>query len=451
MTRDGQILSHARLRRNIAILAQRLTNAGLAPGQTFIVLDENRDLQIMARFAALLVGAEVVMSPGPKGFLGTGTQIDRALVPPGRAHGPGTPIAFDPAWFADDAPVPDTAWRGGGGMHFSSSGSTGEQKFMRLSDEGMAHWMGLIEGHIGPDRGPRLLTLPAFSAFGLFQLTKALMAGQSVMGTMDGVAETLAQSHRLGVREMVLTPPILADVLAAIADGSPAPDIVRIVFGGAIADPGLLRRAREVFPAAELVVVFGATEIGLVACGRWPDEGAPMGWGGWLLPGIEARLADAGTFADYPAEAGRLGFRVPPVARALGYLGRGPAFDPDGWFDTGDIATIAPDGALVILGREDFLINLGGVKTTPEAIEALCLGQPGVAQVAATRVPGKAHDRLGLMVAPGRGFDASRLRAAVAARLDIALTIEVREVEALPRLPSGKIDRAAVARAFAHV
>ncbi|MBI1416258.1 MAG: AMP-binding protein [Limimaricola sp.] len=449
LTRDGQTVSHSRLRRNIGILAQRMAAVGLAPGDRMIAQVDNRDLQIMARFAALLLGAEVVMAPDASGFLASGGTVDWSLVFPGQSPGPGRPITFSPNWFADDAPAPPEDWPGGGGMIFGSSGSTGLQKFMLASDSVLASWQRRARTAIGPDFGNRLLGIPAFSVFGLIYLSKALIEGHAAMGTMGDTVATMVAARNFDVRELVGTPLILNDVTEAAEAGHPMPAFARFLFGGAIADNQTLARTAAAFAGAHLDVVVGSSEYSISTLGRVQERAIPLGWVGWPVPDTELRLDSAGAYTGYPAAAGRLSIRVPEDSRVTGYLNGAPAFDPEGWFDTGDIATIASDGSLVIHGREDFLINLGGIKTTPESIEALCLAHPGVAQVAATRIPGQAHDRLGLLVAVGPGFDADRLRAALAARLDLALAIEVREVEALPRLPTGKIDRAAVARLFA--
>jgi fatty-acyl-CoA synthase len=55
-----------------------------------------------------------------------------------------------------------------------------------------------------------------------------------------------------------------------------------------------------------------------------------------------------------------------------------PATDANGWFDTGDLARIDPDGNLIITGRSKDLIKSGGEWINPAEIEALVGGLPEV-------------------------------------------------------------------------
>src|SRR3546814_13569840 len=64
----------------------------------------------------------------------------------------------------------------------------------------------------------------------------------------------------------------------------------------------------------------------------------------------------------------------------------------DGWFITGDVATIAEDGRISIVGRAKDLIIAGGYNIYPRAIELLIDAVPGVAESAVIGVP---HPDLG--------------------------------------------------------
>ena len=70
-----------------------------------------------------------------------------------------------------------------------------------------------------------------------------------------------------------------------------------------------------------------------------------------------------------------------------GYLGRpdadASAFTPDGWFRTGDVVTIAPDGTHRIVGRASTdLIKSGGYKIGAGEVEDALLAVPGVREAA---------------------------------------------------------------------
>jgi o-succinylbenzoate---CoA ligase len=128
----------------------------------------------------------------------------------------------------------------------------------------------------------------------------------------------------------------------------------------------------------------------------------------------------------------------------------------DGWLHTGDLARIAPDGRLTILGRRDDLIISGGVNVHPDEVEAVLATHPGVAEVA---VAGRADPEWGQRVTafvvptdPGspptledlRGHARERLAPAKAPR-------ELTLVPSLPRTASGKLLRRLLPDGEAHV
>jgi long-chain acyl-CoA synthetase len=118
----------------------------------------------------------------------------------------------------------------------------------------------------------------------------------------------------------------------------------------------------------------------------------------------------------------------------------------DGWFRTGDLATVSEDGYVSIVGRKRDLILRGGYSVVPGEVEAALLGHPAVAEAA---VIGVAHAELGEEVA---AFVALRPGARVEPRELIAFCRErlagykyprrVTVVEAMPKSATGKILKA---------
>jgi O-succinylbenzoic acid--CoA ligase len=110
-------------------------------------------------------------------------------------------------------------------------------------------------------------------------------------------------------------------------------------------------------------------------CGGCVYDGRP-------LPGVEVEVVD-----------GRIRLRGPMLA--TGYLDASPEdaarFTPDGWFVTDDLGRLHtdPDGhpLLEVIGRGDAVINTGGVKVVPAAVEALLRTVVGVADVVVVGVP----------------------------------------------------------------
>jgi cyclohexanecarboxylate-CoA ligase len=189
--------------------------------------------------------------------------------------------------------------------------------------------------------------------------------------------------------------PFLADVLAAT--NLPHHDTTSLrlfLCGGApIPQPLAERAMREL--ACRLVPVWGMTELGVVTAVGPADPAAKISTSdGRPYAGAEVLVrADDGRPAPAGIE-GELCARTP--AAFVGYS-QGRAFterffDANGWFATGDRATMDADGFIRITGRSKDLIIRGGENVPVKEIEDVLLRHPKVRSVAIVAVP---HPRLG--------------------------------------------------------
>jgi fatty-acyl-CoA synthase len=126
--------------------------------------------------------------------------------------------------------------------------------------------------------------------------------------------------------------------------------------------------------------------------------------------------------------------------------------DEEGFFDTGDLAMIDPEGNLTICGRSKDLIKSGGEWINPAEIEAIVGAHPSVDTVAVIgRFDEKWGERPVLVVQPHRGCDLDRqplideLRGKVP---DWWLPAEVAEIAEMPLAATGKIDKARLREAY---
>ena len=113
---------------------------------------------------------------------------------------------------------------------------------------------------------------------------------------------------------------------------------------------------------------------------------------------------------------------------------------PDGWFHTSDVASLSEDRILTMHGRDDFVINLGGVKVMPEAIETILSELDGISAVAATGLFGR-DEQLGILVVADKSFDPNRVAEALGRRFGSELSLVLKLGQAIPELPGGKVDR----------
>ena len=138
---------------------------------------------------------------------------------------------------------------------------------------------------------------------------------------------------------------------------------------------------------------YGMTETVMLVSNPYEGERRP-GAVGVPLPGVEVRFArDDGSLVDRDTAArdgltGELLVRGPNVFD--GYWER-PATNvasfTDGWFRTGDLVTVAPDGYLTIAGRAKELIISGGFNVYPREVEEVLATHPAIADVAVTGTP----------------------------------------------------------------
>lgn len=340
-----------------------------------------------------------------------------------------------------------------------TSGSTGDPKGVELTAAALAASADATAERLGGP-GRWLLALPVTHVAGLQVVLRALRAGTPPVplptdpagpggpgpggpgpagpGDLGGgpgtgaarfAAGFVAGTAALGVgrRYTSLVPTQVRRLLGA---GPAAVDALRsydaVLVGGAAAPAGLLAAAREA--GVRVVTTYGMSET----AGGCVYDGVP-------LAGVVAELdADGRIRLAGPVLA--RGYRLRPELTAAAFAG--------GRYGTGDRGRFAPDGRLEVLGRADDVVVTGGEKVDPAAVEAALAGHPAVVEAAVVGVPDPEWGQRVVAVVvlrPGAALDLAAARDHVAARLSrVAAPRELRVVDALPLLPSGKLDRGAL-------
>ena len=133
---------------------------------------------------------------------------------------------------------------------------------------------------------------------------------------------------------------------------------------------------------------YGLTETSPVATSN-PGYAQQIGTIGVPVPHTNVRvLNDAGELLGFD-EPGELGIQGPQVMQ--GYWQRPEAtaevIDAEGWFATGDVAVIQPDGYLRIVDRKKDMIVVSGFNVYPNELEDVLAGHPDVLECAAVGIP----------------------------------------------------------------
>ncbi|MGN6497475.1 MAG: AMP-binding protein, partial [Tsuneonella sp.] len=227
--------------------------------------------------------------------------------------------------------------------------------------------------------------------------------------------------------------------------GADLPKLERVVIGGSACPDALLERLERRL-GARVQTSWGMTELSPI--GTMAPASAPAqrdGGAGKPLLGIDLKLTDAQGTA-LPQQRGVLGhLKVRGASVVDRYFASDEAIlDAEGYFDTGDLATIDAAGNLAIQGRAKDLIKSGGEWINPAEIEAIVGQHPSVRHVAViARADPKWGERPVLVVErDGResGEDLlGMLRGRVA---DWWIPREIASIAQMPLAATGKIDKA---------
>ncbi len=273
-----------------------------------------------------------------------------------------------------------------------TSGSTGQPKGVVLSHAATAvaltHWAGPVMALSDADRV--LSALPPAHSFGIFgSILAPLSAGAAVVFPDRFTPETalqLIERHRITVYPGVATmfQRLLDDPKLAHADLSS----LRHAVSGAAPCAWELAQTWRAATGARIIRGYGMTELFRPISFTANDDRDQPGAIGRALTDVDLRIIDEDG-EDLPAgETGELSIRSP--ARMTGYLNRlqeTNAVLDDGWFRSGDLATISSDGFVSIVGRKKDVILRGGYTIAAGEIEAVLAAHPDIIEAAVIGVP----------------------------------------------------------------
>lgn len=249
-----------------------------------------------------------------------------------------------------------------------------------------------------------LLASPMFHANGWgFSYTAAMVGAKYVMPGPHLDAESLLDLiDREGVTITCAVPTVWLGVLQALEkrpDWKPARDI-RILCGGTAPPESLIRNLDR--RGIHLIHSWGMTETSPQAtASRLPPQALHLpedeqyvfrSKQGWPLPFVDVRICDDDGEAPCDGETmGELEVRGPWVAGSY-YNAPETAkrWTTDGWFRTGDVATIDPDGCIKLVDRSKDLVKSGGEWISSVDLENTLMSHPAVREAGVIAV---AHEK----------------------------------------------------------
>lgn len=242
--------------------------------------------------------------------------------------------------------------------------------------------------------------------------------------------------------------PFLSDVVDSLErSGKRLPDLRYFLCGGAPIPEVVVRRAQAV--GVRVLSIYGSTESPPHTV-TWPEDSIEAAWqfDGRALPGVEVRAVDEDGKPLPPGRQGEQWSRGPHAF--IGYLGEpeltARALDADGWYHSGDLATVGAEGSVRIVGRIKDMIIRGGQNISAREVEDILLEHPACQSVAVIGLPDERLGELGCAVVvcqPGNtlGFEEMKqfLIERGVARFKLPEHLVLRD--ALPATPSGKVQK----------
>ncbi|MDX2143539.1 MAG: class I adenylate-forming enzyme family protein [Rhodospirillaceae bacterium] len=444
-------ITYAAFAADVARMSAVLAAGGLKPGNRFGIASDDPYLSWLATLAGFRIGAVSVavadITPAE-----IADRLTLAVIAtshtglPERIGAASRRVTIDFAAMQAarerDVPARSPAAASQAGRILLSSGTTGRPKAVLLDATRLVATVATNQSRYSIDAQSRLFSLLGPNTGAGFRSvpltwwqggTVILRSGRSIRAT--AVAARTAN-------RILLSPASLASLLSGLAaDATPVPNLTVFVGGGRLSPN--VRKDAEARLSTDLRIIYGASEIGgMCQCPAAALDDEP-GLVGVPRPGVtieivddDGRLLPRGTVGIVRIRADTMvnSYLDDPAATAAAFR--------DGWFYSGDVGKLMADGALVVSGRSNDVLNLGGVKLSPEDIEIQLAGMTGLADVCVVSLPDAAGSEVltvAAVTAPGTAW--RDLKDAIVAALHRHREVAVYRVDHIPRNAMGKIPR----------
>ena len=432
---DGRKLSFGALDHSIERMALQARRLGLNAGD-LVGLEIGPDdclASLVMQFALARIGVTTAspMLPAETMRVRFGTQ-------------PGM-IGLNPGWLTD-APAPDDAIPGP--MHedgsamlrvFHTSGTSGTPKFVPIRHDLMAQRVLTSWREDNGEQTVYMLLIRLDGSSGMRQSLATLWHGGTLVLAREG--QFYDQLVRHGVTCLSAAPFGLSRLLEEIPQGAPPPcALASIRVGGARLPPKMYEAVCRAL-CSNIRINMGSTECGSITSAWMSELMERDGSAGYLVEGVEVEALDAQGIPLPPGIEGQLRVRSPSVVSSY-FNGETLGNFKDGWFITGDIGTVWPDGRLSLRGRTTNVINIGGLKINPAMLEMSAMKLPGVQEAAAFAVPDELGlERIWLALEISEKLTDEQIEAHFGAMSLSYQPDMVMQFPSLPRNERGKIDR----------
>lgn len=269
-----------------------------------------------------------------------------------------------------------------------TSGTTGRSKGAMLTQDNLlSNAQTLADLWQFTARDTLLHALPIFHTHGLFVATNtALLTGAQMIFLPTFHPDTVL-AHLPRATTMMGVPTFYTRLLEDPRFTQAAAAHMRLFISGSAPLLADTHRAFAARTGQKILERYGMTETNMNTSNPYQGD-RRAGTVGQPLPGVEVKITENG--AELPqGQTGMIEVRGPNVFKGYWNMADKTAEDlrPDGFFITGDLGLLDPDGYLHIVGRQKDLIISGGFNIYPKEVELLLDAIPGVSESAVIGLP----------------------------------------------------------------
>ncbi|MEN2475264.1 acyl-CoA synthetase [Burkholderia sp. GS2Y] len=341
-------------------------------------------------------------------------------------------------------------------MMMSTSGTTGLPKGVPVPLRALLAFGAYMREAVDLRDGDRFWNIadPGW-AYGLYYaITGPLLLGHATTLHEGGftVDSTYDVIERLGITSLAGSPTAFRMLMAAGTEAAArVKGKLRVVSSaGEPLNPEVVRWFDAAL-GAPIYDHYGQTELGMVVNNHHGlAHVVHPGSAGFAMPGYRVAVLDDASRELGPGEPGNLAIDIArsPLLWFHGYWQQDTPAIAGGYYRTGDNVELEPDGTVSFIGRADDVITSSGYRIGPFDVESALIEHPAVSEAAVIGVPDPERTEIvKAFVVLSKGFDdtpalAEELSLHVKRRLSAhAYPRAIDFVDALPKTPSGKIQR----------
>ena len=274
-----------------------------------------------------------------------------------------------------------------------TSGTTGLPKAIMHTDNTLAHSGRTVRADFNHNADDIVLMYIPFSTnFGAIMGLQLPVAVGATMVLMDhfSATEALNLIGRENVTYIAGTPTGFMALSNSPAVADARLDSIRLLLSAGDSFPvRAIKELRQIFQTV-FIDAFGMNEFGM---GFWclpsDDPNEVDGSIGRAIAGVEAKILDVDGRSVPTGEIGELAIKS--AGMCAGYFNQteanASAWDIDGWFHSGDLATVDHKGYFRVVGRSKDVIIRGGANISPREIEESLIREPRIREVSVIGLP----------------------------------------------------------------